>query len=91
MHKTVALVLTIVFAAACTSGDKISGPSGPVEAVTLDICSFLRPTWMAIQNEGDSWKAIAVPASGPIAFDATEKVSVAMVISFQGSFTSSTA
>jgi hypothetical protein len=83
MKTIAALPLALVVAVAC-SGDKIEGPSGPTETVSFQMCEDFRPNWMAIQNEGDVWKAITVPATGPVTFDATEKVSVAMALSFFG-------
>lgn len=85
MKRFVALAASLSILS-CQPGEKISGPTGPVEAVSFEFCQ-LRPSWMAIQNEGDVWKQITVPAAGPITFDATEKVSLAMTLSFFGNFT----
>jgi hypothetical protein len=85
MKRFVPLVL-ILSVLGCQPGEKISGPTGPVESVSFAFCSF-GPSWMAIQNEGDVWKQVTVPSSGPITFDATEKVSIAMTLSFFGNFT----
>jgi hypothetical protein len=71
----------------CQPGEKVSGPTGPVEAVSFAFCGFFRPSWMAVQNEGDVWKQVTVPASGPLTLDATAKVSLAMTFSFLGNFT----
>jgi hypothetical protein len=83
MTRIAALALTLVVTGGC-AGDKVGGPSGPKESVSLEMCSDFRPNWMAIQNEGEAWQAITVPATGPITFDATPQVSVAMALSFFG-------
>jgi hypothetical protein len=86
MKRFVALVVSLSVLG-CQSGDKISGPTGPVEAVSFAFCGFFRPTWVAIQNEGDAWKQLTVLNNSPITFDATEKVSLAMTFSLFGNFT----
>ena len=85
MKRIATFVLTVGLLAAC-KGDG-TGPSGPVEQVVMQFCDEFRPPWFAIQNEGEQWKQISVPATGPVTFDATEKVSIAFSFPLFGAIT----
>jgi len=82
MKPALALALALSLASACSDP---SGPSGPTRPITVSLCAGLAPgVWFAYQNEGAGWTKVTPNNSGEIAFDATEKVSIASAIDLFG-------
>jgi hypothetical protein len=82
LSKTLAIGLVTAGAFACSDP---SAPQGD-NPVTIDLCGDIGPFgWFAYKNEGGEWTRITPNGDGQLAFDATDKVSVAMAFSFFGS------
>jgi hypothetical protein len=84
LTRAVAFALAATSVAACsdTTDPTTNGDTTPI---TVDLCASAAFGWFAYQNQGGPWTQITPNSNGQLAFDATDKVSVAVSISFFGS------
>jgi len=84
--KLPTLALAAAVVGACGT-DKAIGPGGigPKTTVSMNFCALAVPSWLAVQNTGGAWTRLSPNTQGVLTFDATEKVSVAIVLDFLGS------
>ena len=81
--------IKIILAAAALSAGACSDPTtpdpGPLTDLVLDLCAGSDFTWVGYQNTGQPWQKVTPAADGSVSFQASEKVSVALVVDFFGS------
>ena len=83
MRLTRAFVFALAAAGTVACSDTTDPANGDTTPITVDLCD-IGFGWFAYQNQGGPWTQITPNANGQLAFDATDKVSVAMSISFFG-------
>ena len=74
--KTLLAAPLLAFSSSCTDGTTID-PT--LEEIVLAFCASELPVWFAYQNEGGSWTRVQPNANNAFAFDASDKVAIAMV------------
>jgi len=84
--KMPALALAVLTASACDNSTEPKPGDNTKSNISLDFCTGGVPVWLAVQNEGESWKQITGNSSGTFTFEATSKVSIAAVTSRAGDY-----
>ena len=69
----------LAFSTSCSDG---TGIDPTLEEIVLAFCASELPVWFAYQNEGGSWTRVQPNAQNAFAFDAADRVAIAIVNDF---------
>lgn len=78
--KTLLTAPMVALSVSCTDGVTTIDPT--LDEIVLAFCASELPTWFAFRNEGGSWTRVQPGANNTFAFDASDRVAIAMTFDF---------